>query len=150
MRWDIPLADADRACVTEHAPGDGPVLVISPCSSQRARNFRNWSAENYAAVADHFSARWNGRVILTGGPTELEREYGAAIAQHATCAPIDLIGKTSLKELLALLERASVVVCPDSGPAHMATAVGTPVVGLYATSNPDRTGPYNSLSLIHI
>ena len=39
------------------------------------------------------------------------------------------------------------MICPDSGPAHMATAVGTPVIGLYATSNPDRTGPYLSRDL---
>ncbi|MDZ7809178.1 MAG: glycosyltransferase family 9 protein [Arhodomonas sp.] len=50
----------------------------------------------------------------------------------------DCIGKTSLKELLALLERATVLVSPDSGPAHMAVAAGTPVIGLDATSNPDR------------
>jgi heptosyltransferase I len=53
-----------------------------------------------------------------------------------------------LKQLLALLERASVVLCPDSGPAHMATAVRTPVVGLYATSNRFRTGPYFSQHLV--
>jgi heptosyltransferase I len=53
-----------------------------------------------------------------------------------------------LKQLLAILARASVVLCPDSGPAHMATAVGTPVVGLYATSNRHRTGPYFSQHLV--
>jgi heptosyltransferase I len=46
--------------------------------------------------------------------------------------------------LLALIARARVVVCPDSGPAHMATTVATPVIGLYATSNPARTGPWRS------
>jgi heptosyltransferase I len=53
-----------------------------------------------------------------------------------------------LKQLLAVLQRATVVLCPDSGPAHMATAVGTPVVGLYATSNRLRTGPYFSQHLV--
>ena len=66
----------------------------------------------------------------------------------AKSQPTNLIGKTSLKQLLALLQRASVVLCPDSGPAHMATAVGTPVVGLYATSNRHRTGPYFSQHLV--
>ena len=60
----------------------------------------------------------------------------------------NLIGKTTLKQLLAILARATVVLCPDSGPAHMATAVGTPVVGLYATSNRHRTGPYYSQRLV--
>ena len=53
-----------------------------------------------------------------------------------------------LKQLLAILDGASLVVCPDSGPAHMATTVGTPVVGLYATSNRRRTGPYFSQHLV--
>jgi heptosyltransferase I len=60
---------------------------------------------------------------------------------------VNLIGKTSLKELFALISLSQVLICPDSGPAHMATAAGTPVIGLYATSNPDRSGPYLSLDL---
>ncbi len=70
------------------------------------------------------------------------------IARLSRCQAVNLIGKTSLKQLLALLERASLLLCPDSGPAHMATAVGTPVVGLYATSNRFRTGPYLSQDLV--
>jgi len=58
------------------------------------------------------------------------------------------MGATTLKELLALINHADVVICPDSGPAHIATTVGTPVVGLYATSNRHRTGPYLSQHLV--
>jgi heptosyltransferase I len=53
-----------------------------------------------------------------------------------------LVGQTSLKQLLAVLKIAHLVVAPDTGPAHMAVTVETPVVGLYAHSNPKRTGPY--------
>ncbi len=60
----------------------------------------------------------------------------------------NLIGATNLKQLLALIDCADVVICPDSDPAHMATTVGTPVVGLYATSNRHRTGPYFSQQLV--
>lgn len=144
VRWDIPLSDRDIEYASNHVPDDVPVLAISPCSSQRFRNYRNWSVDNYAAIADHFANRHRGSVVLTGGPTELEREYGAAIIAKTRCRPNNLIGKTSLKQLVAILSRATVLTCPDSGPAHMATAVNTPVVGLYATSNPDRTGPYFS------
>lgn len=141
-RWDLPIPPAARGFARAHAP-DQPYLVISPCSSQRARNFRNWRAERYAAVVDHAAARGLA-TVLTGGPTALEREYAQAIAGAARAPVVDLIGRTDLKQLLALLEGARAVVCPDSGPAHMADAVGTPVIGLYATSNPDRTGPYRS------
>ena len=54
------------------------------------------------------------------------------------------IGRDTLPELLALLARATVLVSPDSGPVHMATTVGTPVIGLYAATNPARSGPYLS------
>ena len=149
LRWDIPIPDLDRAFAREQIPDQGrPTLVISPCSSQRARNFRNWGAEQYAQVCDYVSATYGAQVVLTGGASNLELEYGLQIARLSRCQAVNLIGKTSLKQLLALLDRASLVLCPDSGPAHMATAVGTPVVGLYATSNRFRTGPYLSQDLV--
>ncbi len=144
LRWDIPLPDAARAYAQQHLPGDQPTLIISPCSSARVRNWRNWSAQRYAQVVDHAVERHGMRVLLTGGPTPLEREYGARIMQLARHTPHNLIGQTNLKQLLALLQRGTVLISPDSGPAHMATCVNTPVIGLYATSNPLRTGPYLS------
>jgi heptosyltransferase I len=147
-RWDIPLGADDRRFAAEVAPAGEPVLVISPCTGQRFRNYRNWRVEWYAQVADHAAARYGARVLLTGGRTAIERAYGDGIRGLATSRPHDLIGRTTLKQLLAILERATVVLCPDSGPAHMSTAVGTPVVGLYATSNRFRTGPYLSQHLV--
>ena len=67
---------------------------------------------------------------------------GAAILRHARNALCNRIGEDTLPQLLALLSRATVLLSPDSGPVHMATMVGTPVIGLYAATNPDRTGPY--------
>jgi heptosyltransferase I len=142
LRWDIPLAQADRDFAAGIAAHDKPLVVISPCSSQRARNFRNWSVENYAAVIRHLEAQQGARVVLTGGPSSLEKEYGAELAARSKA--LDLVGQSTLKQLAALIARADLVICPDSGPAHMATALGTAVVGLYATSNPARTGPYMS------
>ncbi len=59
---------------------------------------------------------------------------------------INTVGRDTLPQLLALLQRADVLLSPDSGPVHMATAVGTPVIGLYAATNPERSGPYLSRS----
>src|SRR5439155_281526 len=69
---------------------------------------------------------------------------GAEIEQACGSGLVNQIGKDTLPELLALLSRARVLVSPDSGPVHMATMVGTPVVGLYAATNPARSGPYLS------
>lgn len=143
LRWDIPVPGEAAKFAGERLP-DGPLLVINPCSSQRARNWRNWPADRYAAVADYAHERHGMRVILTGGPDPRERQMAADIIRQATRPVIDLVGRTSLKEMLAVLQHASLVIAPDTGPAHMATAAGVPVIGLYASSNPLRTGPYLS------
>lgn len=144
-RWEIPIPEEARRFAAECLPGDRPTLVISPCSSM---SYRNWSAEGYAAVADHAARRHGMRVVLTGGPSAIERGYGDAILRAASLPIVDLIGRTTLKQLLAVIERATAVVAPDSGPAHLATAVGRPVIGLYAATNPDRARPYLSAAYV--
>ncbi|MDJ0840741.1 MAG: glycosyltransferase family 9 protein [Acidobacteriota bacterium] len=143
LQWDIPLAESDRRFAEDHL-GEGPFVVINPCTSVRNRNYRNWRAERYARVADHAATEYGAKVVLTGGPADNEKQMAAEIRQHAETELIDLVGKTTLKQLLAVLTRADLVISPDTGPAHMATAAGTPVIGLYVTSNPRRTGPYLS------
>ena len=146
LRWDLPLPPdaleyAARLIPDPHA-ATGRTLIISPCSSH---TLRNWRVERYAALAEHAHRRHGLHVILCGGPTPLERETGAAIRAAAPAVPMqDQIGQDTLPQLLALLARATVLVSPDSGPAHMATMVGTPVIGLYAATNPARSGPYLS------
>jgi heptosyltransferase I len=146
MRWDIPVTLDDRQFAAEVTVGSGPACVISPCSSQRARNFRNWSVNNYVALIAHLQSTYGAKVILTGAATNIEKQYGADILAR-TQSVTNLIGATTLKQLYALVSKADLVICPDSGPAHMATAAGTRVIGLYASSNPERTGPYNDLQL---
>jgi len=141
VEWNIPLPDNARAYAEKLIPDAQPTLIISPCSSHV---LRNWRAERYAAVADHAARRHHMRVILCGGPSALEMETGAAIEKAANVKVINQIGRDTLPEMLALLGRATTLVTPDSGPAHMATMVGTPVVGLYAATNPARSGPYLS------
>ena len=139
VRWNIPIPDEANEFASTHLPGDVPTLLVSPCSSHR---LRNWLPERYAAVIDHASrAGW--RVGLCGGLSEYERQFGNAIVEKAKSKPIDLIGKDTLKQFLALAQRAALVLSPDSGPMHMTNAVGTPVLGLHAASNPNRSGPYS-------
>lgn len=141
LRWDIPIPADARAYANTVIPDAQPTLVISPCSSHE---LRNWRPERYAAVADH-AARMHGmRVVLCGGPSAFEKEMGAAIERAAETRLVNQIGRDTLPQLLALLARARAVITPDSGPAHMATMTGTPVIGLYAATNPARSGPYLS------
>ena len=141
LRWDIPLPAEAQAYAQNALPGNQPTLIISPCSSHK---LRNWTTARYAKVADYAINVHNMRVALCGGPSQLERDYGDAIVRNMKSVPINLIGKDTLKRLLATLARATAILCPDSGPAHMATCVGTPVIGLYAASNVQRSGPYSS------
>jgi heptosyltransferase I len=139
VRWDIPIPRAAEEFAALHLPGDARTLLVSPCSSH---TLRNWRPERYAAVMDHAALRgW--RVVLCGGPSAFERDFGAAIVARCKHAPLDLIGKDTLKQFLALCRRVHLVLAPDSGPMHMANAVGAPVLGLHAASNPQRSGPYS-------
>ncbi|MGA9333235.1 MAG: glycosyltransferase family 9 protein [Rudaea sp.] len=140
VRWNIPIPDSAREFAARHLPGDEPTLLVSPCSSHA---LRNWNVPGYAAVIDHAATKLGWRVALCGGRSAYEREFGDAILDKATHKPIDLIGKDTLKQFLALASRARAVLTPDSGPMHMANAVGAPVIGLHAPSNPDRSGPYS-------
>ncbi|HEV2440956.1 MAG TPA: glycosyltransferase family 9 protein [Steroidobacteraceae bacterium] len=141
LRWDVPLTPAALEYAQTLVPDAQPTLVISPCSSHPRRN---WRPEAYAAVADHAVRRHGMRVILAGGPTATERDVGAAIERSAHVQLVNQIGRDTLPQMLALLSRVTALLTPDAGPAHMATMVGTPVIGLYAATNPDRSGPYLS------
>ena len=142
VTWNLPVPAAAREWAQAQWADDGsPVLMISPCSSHERRN---WYADRYAAVADHAAARgW--RIVLCGGRSELERNTTDAILAAMQAPALDLVGKDTLKQLPALLERADLLMTPDSGPMHIANAMGTKVLGLHAASNPLRSGPYSDV-----
>lgn len=141
LEWRFPLPPQALEYAATIVPDARPTLLISPCSSHA---LRNWRPEFYAELADHASERWGMRVVLCGGPSGIEREMGERIMARARCAPLNQIGRDTLPQMAALLAAATVLVTPDSGPAHMAALVNTPVIGLYAATNPARSGPYLS------
>jgi heptosyltransferase I len=143
--WNLPVPDEAHAWARAQWRDDGiRTLMVSPCSSHA---LRNWRPERHAALADH-ALKQGWRVVLCGGRSDLERNAGDAILA-AMRAPkddmrvLDLIGKDTLKQLPALLACADLLVTPDSGPMHIANAMGTKVLGLHAASNPHRSGPYS-------
>jgi heptosyltransferase I len=142
VTWDLPVPADAHAWARAQWPADAMrTLVISPCSSHERRN---WYADRYAAVADHAAAQgW--RIVVCGGRSELERRTADAIIGAMQAPALDLVGKDTLKQLPALLARADLVMTPDSGPMHIANAMGSAVLGLHAASNPLRSGPYSSV-----
>ncbi len=143
VKWDIPIPEAAREHARQLIDQIGAdYLVVSPCSSDRFRNWRNWPAQQYAHLIDYAADQYGVQTVLTGGATLAESDFGRQIMALAAHPPVNLIGQTDIKQLLAIIERSMAVVSPDSGPIHLANAVGVPPLGLYATSNPMRTGPY--------
>ena len=137
--WNIPVDAKDRDWAkAQLAPNTSKHLVITAAASNAERN---WLPDRYAAVAD-YAASQGFSVYLCGGPADHEKQLAANIQAHAKHSVHNLVGQSSLKQLFALIGEASLVLAPDTGPTHMAVAAGTPVIGLYAHSNPKRTGPY--------
>jgi heptosyltransferase I len=97
---------------------------------------KRWPIEKFAAAAESIRGQFNLRIVTAGGPDDV------ALSKQIP-ADLDLTGKTTLRELVALLERASLVIANDSGPMHIAAALGRPLVAPFGPTNPIRTGPYS-------
>jgi heptosyltransferase I len=136
--WDLPVPEEAHGLRLREI-GERAYALISPCSSFEARN---WLPERYARVAEALSQRGLLPVVV-GGRSDSERAMAQAIGNASASPVLDLVGKDTLPELLALIQRARVLISPDSGPIHFANALGTPALGLYAATDATRSGPYH-------
>lgn len=144
--WRLPIGSVDHA-FAEKRLGPGTWLAMNPMASKPERN---WLPERYAEVIDACIRRRDVNVVLTGGPSPSERAFGRDILRRIGKPDrvLDLVGQTTPKQLAAVLARAKALIAPDTGPVHIATAMGTPVIGLYAVARPELTGPYKSQHLV--
>jgi ADP-heptose:LPS heptosyltransferase len=139
--FTLPAGDDGRLAVRRPLPDvsalvpDGPFVVLHPGTSVPARA---WPRERFAQAAALLTGTGR-RVVVTGAPSETELTAAVTGASSA----VDLGGRTDLAELAAVLEAAQAVVVGNTGPAHLAAAVGTPVVSLFAPTVPAvRWAPY--------
>lgn len=139
--WSLPITTQDRAFARQQLQ-EKPCVIICPAAS---KDERNWPTAHYAEFADYVVSQ-GYQVVLCGSPAPREQQLANQIADLMTQPVVNLVGQTNLKQLAALLGEAKLVLAPDSGPAHIATTQGTPVLGLYAHSNPKRTGPYFNIN----
>jgi ADP-heptose:LPS heptosyltransferase len=131
----LVVRDDERAAAAALLPGDGPWVALHAGATDPRRR---WPAERFAAVADAVAAA-GARPVLVGAAGEAE--VNAAVAAAAGSPLADLTGRTDLGTLAAVLQRAAVVVANDSGPLHLARAVGGATVGLFWCGNAINAAP---------
>jgi heptosyltransferase I len=138
IQYVWPTDDADRSAVRTMV-GQRRYAVLLPGTNWATKR---WPAEKFAALVGPLKQRFGLDSVIAGrGP---DTAAAAAIATGA----IDLTGRTTLRQLVALLEGAAVVIANDSGPMHIAAALARPLVTLFGPTNPIRTGPYQRMETV--
>ena len=137
----IPVHDTDKgkidSLIGNEDPGKRPVVAINPMARWETKL---WQTSGFAALADRLCNELSCRIIFTG--SRQDRAIVDEISGMMKETPINLAGKTSLKELAYLYTLCSVLVTTDTGPMHIAAAMGCPVIAIFGPTDPVRTGPY--------
>ena len=136
---------AMAARLREAGIGESDVLLgINPGASYGAA--KRWYPDRFAAVADELARRWGGRVVVTGGPGEAAIAADIAAAMTSPC--LVMAGKTSVRELMALIKRCDFFITNDSGPMHIAAAFGVPLVAVFGPTDHTTTSPWSDRTVI--
>jgi 3-deoxy-D-manno-octulosonic-acid transferase/heptosyltransferase-1 len=140
--FDLPMSPADwvAARYLIGNPGEtlnGPVIVVHPIAKWETKL---WDNRKFSRLCETLIQKYHARVVLTGGQSDGQtmREIQTGMGERV----VNLAGKTSLMTLAALFEMADCVISTDTGPMHLAAAVGTPVVALFGPTASWRTGPF--------
>jgi heptosyltransferase II len=107
---------------------------------------KRWYPERFAAVADDLAEEFSVRILLVGGPDE--GSIAGEVAANMRSEPLNLAGKTSVRQLMALLSQCRLLVTNDSGPMHVAAAFGVPIVAIFGSTDHTTTSPLASLCRI--
>jgi heptosyltransferase-2 len=138
LELHIPFEDEQLAnrMIMEGGLAGRQLIAVNPGASSL---MKCWPTHKFSILIDRLQRELNAGVVVVGGPGE--RHLYDTIAKGMEQPPLNLVGETSLLTLGALLKRCVTLVSGDTGPLHLATAVGTRVVGLFGAIDPDRTGP---------
>jgi heptosyltransferase I len=138
--WDLPIAHYRQELET--CPDLPPQFcLLSPCSSKAIRNI---PVAVTAAVITGISEQFHLPVVVTGGTSAMEHAYSTTLTSLCPTPFHNMMGRTNIRQTLGLISNAQLVISPDSGPAHFGAALGVPVVGVYANTNPERAAPYGN------
>jgi len=124
-------------------PG-APIVTINPGATYGSA--KRWYPDRFAAVAEALSVEWSARVVVVGSTAEAPL---AGEIEAATRIPlVNFAGKTTVRELMALLSLSSFLVTNDSGPMHIGAALGVPLVAIFGPTDWRRTSPWSSLAKV--
>ena len=137
VEFIFPTDDTDRQFVNELLPNQ-PFAVLLPATNWETKQ---WPVENFAALIEPLRQRFGLESVLAGGPD-------AAKLAPSLPGAINLAGKTSLRQLIAVLERADLVIANDTGPMHIAAALKRPLVTMFGPTSPIQTGPYRRMESV--
>lgn len=132
VAYVFPTDDADHQAVAQLLGSSQPYAILIPGTNWPTKR---WPIEHFNQLADRLRQTHGLRIVVAGSPAE--RGLGDGIA-----GGLNLCGQTTLRQLVALIDGASLVVCNDSGPMHIAAALDKPMVALFGPTNPIRTGPH--------
>lgn len=140
----LTVAKADEVYVnrvlSEHGVQKTHVLIgIHPGSGYKEQRFKRWSKEKFAQLGDEISKRYNAQIILTGGPDEIDLVND--IAHRMQQRPIIAAGRMTIRQTTAIIKQCTLFISNESGLAHIATAVETPVVIIVGATNLKKIGP---------
>lgn len=127
-----------------------PVIALNPGAAYGSS--KRWLPERFAEVATRVITELNGSVLLLGGPKEtaiaeeILRHLDTSLVAHTSL--LNLSGRTSLRELMALIAESDLLVTNDSGPMHIGYAVGTPLVAIFGSTSPEHTGPVGKSDIV--
>lgn len=133
VEFIFPTTDEDRRAIAAQAPGRYAALF--PGTNWPTKR---WPAERFAAVVGPLRERFGLASVAAGAPSE--RELCKQVR-----ADVNLAGRTTLRQLVALIEGAELIIANDSAPMHIAAALGKPLVAPFGPTNPVRTGPYGRM-----
>ena len=136
---DARLREAEVLLLENGALRGRPLVAVCPGSTNSRA--KRWPAERFAAVADLLHEKVGAEIVLVGAAEELE--ISKEVMRHMRARPVVLTGKTDLAQTAAVLKAADLLVTNDTGPAHVAAAVGCPVVVIFGPTNPVTTRPFS-------
>lgn len=145
IEYKLPVSHSDKKAVSDllfdfSISHNKPLVAINPMAKW---DTKLWQNEKFAETADHLIQKDKVSVVFTGGPEDRDA-IDDILSKMSVSGAVNLAGKTSLMMLAALYKRCDLLITTDTGPMHMAAATNTPVIALFGSTAPWRTGPFGN------